>query len=369
MSEPNASARPTTPDFRRCRCLTVKGVPCNNRALLGHDLCYNHQNNRFPVFPTGPAITVPLLDNMPSVQLVNTQIMQGLFSGAIEPARANSMFYGCRGATLTIGRPAPLQQPTTPEEPVTEVFTGPDGQHLGPALPWNGPNAVFEPIWSIDKYRYELECERLNIPKPTGPADMPECGWLTPEETIERENDLLGTELKSRFKEQTLQLRIEADQRGALPPLKERKQCAYNNENYCGGAGSHRNHQCEFCQRERDENDRLPKDALPAPAAASAPTPAILPNLQAAAAQPRIRPAKRNHPPVVHLDNITKSLILKGAQHPPTPGRAPQAGDQLPAGCPRSARVWQMWETRAARPHLATSYQLPATKSCNAHPS
>ena len=183
---------------------------------------------------------------------------------------------------------------------------------------------------------------------------MPECGWLTPEETEERQDDFLGLDQKRSFKERTLQLRIEADQRGALPPLTERKQCSYNNENYCGGAGSHRNHQCEYCQRERDENDRLPKDSLPAAAAAPVlpqpvqaqpvqpqpdpPVPATLPRIQAAATRPRIRPAKRNPSRVVNLDNTTKSLMLKGFLAPPTPGGAPP---------PR----------------------LPATESCSAHPS
>ena len=97
---------------------------------------------------------------------------------------------------------------------------------------------------------------------------MAECRWLTPEWKSVRTTPLLGLDQKRSFKERDLQLRIEADQRGALPPLTERKQCSYNNENYCGGAGSHRSHQCEYCQRERDENDRLPEKQPPAAAAA-----------------------------------------------------------------------------------------------------
>ena len=266
---PAVTTTEPSPTPRRCRSLTVSGLQCRARALRGHHLCVAHVQYRFPVCPKGPRVTIPLLENLDTIQVVATQVAQGLFAETLDPHRAGKILYACQIAVLTLPRPARLQpadKPALPQAPVSDVFPSVDGALLGPNLPWSADQIGFEPVWSYHKHLYESECERQGKPKPAGPDDFPASGWLTPDEV--KEYNQRPKELAESFWEPLLGLRIEADQRGELPPLKERS-CAYFTYGRCDGPTSDR--PCEFCYREREEHLRLPPREEPAPSPAPLP--------------------------------------------------------------------------------------------------
>jgi hypothetical protein len=263
----NAQPAPTP---RRCRSLTVRGLQCRERALRGHDLCVTHAKNRFPVCPKGPRGAIPLLEDLDTIQVVATQVAQGLFAETLDPHRAGKILYACQVAALTLPRPArlkPADKLPDAQHPAADVFPALDGSLLGPSLSWSADQVGFEPVWSFHKHLYERECERQGKPKPAGPDEFPANGWLTPDEvqTWNRRPE----ELWETFGEQLLRLRIEADQRGELPPLIERTRCLYAKERICDGPAS--DHPCEFCYREREEFLRLPSREEPSLPRDSAP--------------------------------------------------------------------------------------------------
>ncbi len=144
MSEPNTTnplpgsqAPPAAPPPRRCRSLTVRGIQCRERALRGHDLCVTHATNRFPVCPTGPHVAIPLLESLDTIQVVATQVVQGLFADTLSPHLAGKILYACQVAALTLPRPArfkPADKRPADQEPVADVFPSLDGTLLGPSL-------------------------------------------------------------------------------------------------------------------------------------------------------------------------------------------------------------------------------------------
>ena len=133
-----------TPVRRRCRSLTVKGFQCRQSALDGQDLCVAHSRHRSPVCPRGPQVTIPLIEDLDAIQLLATQVAQGLLAETLDPARAGKILYACQVAALTIPRPGRLRpkeaQPSR-LQPVTEVVEGPQGELLGPDEAWVDPNA------------------------------------------------------------------------------------------------------------------------------------------------------------------------------------------------------------------------------------
>jgi hypothetical protein len=249
---------------RPCRYLTVRGLPCQQHPLIGQDFCYQHGKHRHPVCPSGPNVVIPLIENPETIQLIATQVAQGLFAETLDPWRAGKILYALQVAAMTFSRPARLQPvKAEPVEPVTEVFESPDGELLGPAEFTPASRARFDSVWSFDKFRYEQECERLGQPKPETPADMPQSGWLNPDDLDNVTEQANRGEIlpDDGYKEKMLELRLDADRRGALPPLAERK-CSYGDGSWCRGPAAQGKWQsaCGRCTRERDEYCRLHPD-------------------------------------------------------------------------------------------------------------
>jgi len=250
------------PEFRRCRCLTVAGRQCLKNALAGEKFCHEHKQHRRPVCPQKDSVEMPLLEDLSAIQLVTSQVSQGLFADTIDPRRAGKILYACQVAAMTMARPSTVKtEPANDYDPVTEVFKDDNGELLGPEVPWVGVDGCFEPIWSRDKMLYERECERLGKLKPQGPADMPPEGWLTPEEQAEDE-----WTSPNRWKMKILERRIEEDKHYKLPPLEERA-CYYDNPHCCGPIKKSPSHVvCEYCAWEREAHERIlcrEKDAMP----------------------------------------------------------------------------------------------------------
>ncbi len=261
ITKPTGTARGPR---RRCRYLTVSGRPCQQNPLIGEDFCHQHGKHRHPICPSGLKVVVPLIENSETVQLVSTQVTQGLFAGTIDPWRAGKILYALQVAAMTFPRPARLQPvKAEPVEPVTEVFESPEGELLGPAEFAPAAPGRFDSVWSWDKFRYEQECERLGRPKPETPADMPESGWLNEEDldNVSEQANSGAVLPDDGYKEKMLELRLDADRRNALPPLSERK-CSYGAESWCRGPGAQGKWQqaCGRCIRERDEYCRLHPD-------------------------------------------------------------------------------------------------------------
>ena len=177
---PDPTPQPAKPEFRRCRSLTVLGRPCNQRAQRGRDLCIAHAGNRFPVYPQGDKIAIPLLEDLPTVRVVATQVAHGLFTQVLDPWRAGKILYALQVAAMTLPRPAPAAATSAQlvlDQPVTETFPGPDGHPIGPVANWQGYGGRYEPAWRHDKYLYEQECKRLGKPLPeTPPTCLPAAG-------------------------------------------------------------------------------------------------------------------------------------------------------------------------------------------------
>ena len=316
---PAAQAIAGTPILRppsiRCRSLTLSGRMCRATALRGQDLCVRHAEHRYPVLQRGPDVTLPLLEDLESVQIFATQVMQGVLADSIDIHRAGKLLYGCQIVANTMPRPArlkPSKEQESPAEPVTEVFSGPDFHLLGP-IEDTRKQARFDSYWSFDKFRYEQECERLGRPAPKTPADMPESGWLNPEDLdrIAISASPKTSLLNDGYCEKMLELRLEADVRGKLPPLAERK-CSYGDGSWCRGPGAQGRWQqaCACCIRELDAYCRLHPDQ-PKPACSSDdPT-----DLQAVAEEPST--------PDVKSVNIPKPRRSNALPNHPTQGGTP----------------------------------------------
>jgi len=130
---------PNNPDGatpRRCRSLKVNGIQCNSHALPGNDFCHTHRLHRHPQCPQkGSKIVMPLLEDHSAIQLVLSQLAHGIFSGDLDNASARTLAYVCQVAAFTLPRPATpnaKSAPATIQEPVAEVVTTTDGEHLGP---------------------------------------------------------------------------------------------------------------------------------------------------------------------------------------------------------------------------------------------
>jgi len=112
-------AQPVPARRPRCRALTVDGHRCKNYVVGGLHLCYCHYRNRRPALPEPSQVSVPLLNDHASIQLVATQVVQGLLSLRLDPIRARSVLAGLRIAALTLPRPA---RPRVPEPVEDTVF-------------------------------------------------------------------------------------------------------------------------------------------------------------------------------------------------------------------------------------------------------
>jgi hypothetical protein len=175
--------------------LKVDGIQCNSYTLGAGDFCYTHQHHRHPQCPKkGSKIVMPLLEDHSAIQLVLSQLAHGIFSGELDNASARTLAYVCQVAAFTLPRPAAARAKSDAasapiQEPVAEVVTTPDGEHLGPIEKYQGPTGTFAPQWSFSKFLYDRHCEELGETKPTSAADYPASGWLTEEEMKEDPQD------------------------------------------------------------------------------------------------------------------------------------------------------------------------------------
>ena len=252
MSDPKPQPTPQQPR-RRCRSLTVGGIQCLACAVRGEEFCVRHIRNRFPVCPTGPRTAVPLLEDLATIQVVATQVAHGLFTETLDPWRAGKILYALQVAAMTMPRLAPLRpsgEKPVINEPVSQAEPDLNGHFLGPDLPWKGNDEAFNPVWSYDRRRYVQECERLGKPFPATPQDFPAEGWLNREEM--REFDPKKSwEMSDDFLNRILQMRLEEDRAGKLPPLHQRT-CAYNGHTCKGPWDMGRRHKpCKWCLEER----------------------------------------------------------------------------------------------------------------------
>lgn len=110
-----AAGHPAPPSVRpRCRALTTDGHRCKNYVLGGLHLCFSHYRNRRPALPEPQNVSVPLLEDRSAIQLMTTQILHGILSNRLEPARARVALYALYVAALTVPRP-PREQPSRPQ--------------------------------------------------------------------------------------------------------------------------------------------------------------------------------------------------------------------------------------------------------------
>ena len=315
-AQPAPDAKPAKPPLRRCRSLTVRGRQCTASALRGQQFCVAHARYRLPVCPQGPKVAIPLLEDLDTIQVVATQVAHGLFTEILDPWRAGKILYALQVAALTLPRPAPLKPADAKpiiNEPVPQPESDLDGQFLGPDVLWDGNPAAFNPVWSDDKRRYEEECRRLAKPKPVVPEDFPVEGWLT----LEERDSLTGLDLDYHYDKKILALRIEADQRGELPPIEERV-CSYRSFSGCNGPAYEG--YCHFCKDERfahaDLRRRQGNPALPAPLKFEREQLSTGLN----AAQPAIVPQSGTSSPDVKLDNTANAMIPNPAPRDTTQG-------------------------------------------------
>jgi len=123
-STPEPAARVPVPEKRpQCRAITTDGTRCRAYALKGIHLCHSHFHHRFPALPDADHISIPLLEDPASVQLLMTQIAHGLLSMKLDPLRARTTIWAAQVAASTFPRPARLkpQDPPPPGDPVFRI--------------------------------------------------------------------------------------------------------------------------------------------------------------------------------------------------------------------------------------------------------
>jgi hypothetical protein len=109
-----AHAKPIPSQRPRCRALTAGGYRCKNYVVGGLHLCFSHYRNRRPAFPDPRNLSIPLIEDRATLQLVSTQIVQGVLSNRLDPVRARIAIAALRFAALTIpGLYKPVAPPKT----------------------------------------------------------------------------------------------------------------------------------------------------------------------------------------------------------------------------------------------------------------
>ncbi len=104
-----------------CRAIKTNGHRCRGLALDGLHLCHSHFNYRHPALADKDHISIPLLEDHVSIQLVMSQIVHGLLSHRIEPARAKAAIWAAQVAAFTLPRPARLKSPEPEGEQVHRI--------------------------------------------------------------------------------------------------------------------------------------------------------------------------------------------------------------------------------------------------------
>lgn len=88
------------PDHRRCRMILESGARCGNWDVRGQGLCVRH--GRWQMTDPGGRVTVPLLEDEASIQLVISQTVRAMAIGALPPANGRVILAGCREARLAL---------------------------------------------------------------------------------------------------------------------------------------------------------------------------------------------------------------------------------------------------------------------------
>jgi hypothetical protein len=105
----------------QCRAIRTDGRRCRGIALDGLHLCYPHYHHRFPALADPGHVSVPLLEDAASIQLLMTQVAHGLLSNKLDPARARTTIWAAQVAAFTLPRPARLKDPEPQGEPVHRI--------------------------------------------------------------------------------------------------------------------------------------------------------------------------------------------------------------------------------------------------------
>ncbi len=113
-----AHAKPIPSSRPRCRALTVDGHRCKNYVVGGLHLCFSHYRYRRPAFPEARNFSTPLIEDRATLQLVSTQVVQGILSNRLDPVRARIAIAALRVAALTI--PGLYKPVAPPKQAVTE---------------------------------------------------------------------------------------------------------------------------------------------------------------------------------------------------------------------------------------------------------
>jgi hypothetical protein len=184
-------AQPAPSQRPRCRALTVDGRRCKNFVVGGLHLCFSHYRNRRPALPHPTRVSVPLLENHAAIQLVTTQVVQGLLSLRLDPLRARVALAALRIAALTLPRPARPSVPEAPEDSVCrlgrdhEDFISADGDLADPGLnpACSVPESVDAVRTLLDTLEPESHCdpelEQPDVPPVDPTHDHQRCPCLS----------------------------------------------------------------------------------------------------------------------------------------------------------------------------------------------
>lgn len=171
---------------KQCRYLRPDGVQCLRPALRNEAYCFHHGRDRRHTryTRTSPAlIQIPLLDNRAAIQTVLTDVARALAAGTLEVAISRELVSVLKVASQQLPRPSasiPVPSVATavsaPELPssVDEITLTPEGDELGPDLPYHGPNGKPAREWSFSEFLYRS----VFSPNPGQP--LPEDGYIDP---------------------------------------------------------------------------------------------------------------------------------------------------------------------------------------------
>jgi hypothetical protein len=214
-AEPKSEPQPQNPlkTPRQCRYIRTGGDQCRGRALTGNHYCHSHKQNRQPTFAGVKGYDrVAFLEDHASIELVTSQIMQGLLDRTVEPDRARAAASLLTVSNTTVrdrlAHERWLLRNKLPLPEQVEETIRLDCDELAPEKEYRGPTGTFEPQWSVSKYIYEQQCEQAGKPSPTCAADFPASGWLTEDEIKETPADFAAryeariAELKRQRKEE-----------------------------------------------------------------------------------------------------------------------------------------------------------------------
>ena len=204
----------------QCRALTVDGHRCKNKVLGDLHLCYSHYRNRRPALAEPRYVSVPLLEDRSSIQLMTTEVLQGVLSHKLDPLRARVALSALRIAALTLPRlapsrlaasPAAAPSPSGQADPADETvcrlardhqdFISADGDLTSPPL--NPSCSIPESVDAVRELLNTFEPQSHCDPAEERP-EMPQC---SPEHDLEHCPCFTCTDYRALHQELTQDLR------------------------------------------------------------------------------------------------------------------------------------------------------------------